>query len=55
MDECKSLPRSGKRSASWSARAARTLNQGLTLVPISTQLEVILPRSAQLKLTLFPP
>jgi len=29
-------------------------NQGLTLVPISAQLELTLPLSAQLKLT-FPP
>jgi pheromone shutdown protein TraB len=34
--------------------AKKAERQGLTLVPISAQLELTLPRSAQLKLTLTP-
>jgi hypothetical protein len=40
---------SGRRSTTW-----RVLRQGLTLVPVSAQLEITLPRSAQLMLTLSP-
>jgi len=36
------------------ARALSSLKQGLTLVPISAQLQLTLPLSAQLKLTLSP-
>ena len=36
------------------APAAQAVQQGLTLVPISAQLELTFPLSAQLKLTLSP-
>jgi hypothetical protein len=58
VDECKPLPSMGNTMAMSSPAAAlrreHTADQGLTLVPTSAQLELALPISAQLKLTLSP-
>jgi hypothetical protein len=51
VDECKPLPRAPQRCGRGTPGARA---QGLTLVPISAQLELTLPLSAQLKITLSP-
>jgi len=50
VDECKPLGSGAPRAAADGAGA----EQGLTLLPVSAQLELALPISAQLKLTLYP-
>ena len=60
MNECKPLFTGDYSAAAAAAAGEETkwdpakLRQGLTLVPISAQLQLTLPLSAQLKLTLTP-
>jgi hypothetical protein len=55
VDECKPLEPGGvTESGAAGAQPAGDARQGLTLVPISAQLELTLPLTARLKLTLSP-